>query len=311
MPAVTRYGMDQEYTDWSPIVKRGVLKWPDGARVALCVVVYLEHYEWNPPEGSFHSPTLASPMWVIPYPDFHTTTHREYGHRVGIFRVMEVLDKYGIKATVAMDALTAENYPTLVRECQQREYEIMAHGVGIRRMITSNMSEAEERQYIRQSIDTLATATGKKPAGWLGPEYGESERTPRLLAEMGIQYTCDWGNDEQPYSMTTPAGELYALPILSELDDVAMSFNRRVAINEWSDLIKLSFDVQYLEGAKNGRLVVVSVHPWCLGQPHRIKYLDQALGHMLSHSGVWKATGSEIVDWYSKNRPSMYEGARP
>ena len=101
---------------------------------------------------------------------------------------------------------------------------------------------------------------------------------------MGIQYVCDWGNDDQPYPMTTPAGELYALPILSELDDVAMSFNRRVAINEWSDLVKLSFDVQYLEGAKNGRLVVVSVHPWCLGQPHRIKYLDQALGHMLSNA---------------------------
>src|SRR5215510_2708661 len=107
MPAERRFGMDHEHYDWSPIAKRGVLRWPDQARVALCVVVNLEHTEWLPPADSFR-PVLAGGVAPRPYPDYALLTHREYGHRVGVFRVLDVLEKYGITPTVAMDALTAE-----------------------------------------------------------------------------------------------------------------------------------------------------------------------------------------------------------
>ena len=199
MPAERRFGMDHTHYDWSPIITRQVLQWPDQARVALCVIVNLEHTEWTPPADSFR-PVLPGGVAPRPYPDYALLTHREYGHRVGIFRVLDVLEKYGITPTVAMDALTAEHYPYLVQHCKQRGCEIIGHGIGVR-MLTGNMSEPQEQAYIQQSIATLQRATGTAPAGWLGPEYGESARTPQLLAQAGIRYVCDWVNDEQPYAM--------------------------------------------------------------------------------------------------------------
>ena len=119
-----------------------------------------------------------------------------------------------------MDALTAENYPYLVRHCLDRGCEIIGHGMSVSRMITSDMSQKEEEEYINESLSALTTAIGHRPVGWLGPEQGESFRTPQLLAQAGVRYICDWPNDEQPYPIKTPEGELFALPLMLELDDV-------------------------------------------------------------------------------------------
>ena len=309
MPAQRRPGMDHEHYDWSPISTRGVLRWPNDSRVALCVIISLDKMEWTTPEGSYQAANLAGGSAARPFPDFTRMSHREYGHRVGIFRILDVLERHGITPTIAMDALTAEHYPYLVRHCLDRGCEIICHGVSVSRMITSNMSEAYEEEYISQSIAALKQATGAAPRGWMGPEYGESHRTPQLLAEAGIKYLCDWANDEQPYPMKhsigEPAGgELTALPVLWELDDVGAMANRKVTIHRYGDLLKESFDRLYQDGAANGRLLGLSLHPWLTGQPFRIKYLDDALAHMTGHSQVWPASGEAIVDWFRKNPPA-------
>ena len=304
MPGQRRVGMDHEHYDWLPIVKRGVLRWPDNARVALCVIVNLEHMEWSPPEGSYQLPTLSGGLDPRPFPDYARLSHREYGHRVGIFRVLDVLERHRIKATVAMDVFTAENYPYLVRHCRQRGCEIIAHGMSVSRMITAKMSEQEERQYLQESLERLRRATGAAPVGWLGPEYGESERTPRLLAEAGIRYLCDWPNDEQPYRLKTRQGELFALPIMLELDDVNALWYRRLAIDRYAELLSESIDRLYRDGVRNGRLLGLNLHPWLIGQPFRIGYLDDALGTMMHRQGVWAATGAEIIDWYRQHPPA-------
>ena len=303
MPAERRFGMDHEHYDWSPFTRRGVLRWPESARVALCVIVNLERLEWQAPEGSFQSATLAGGAFSRPFPDYMRLSHRDYGHRVGIFRVLDVLEKYGIKPTVAMDALTAEHYPYLVDHCQQRGCEIIGHGISVSQMITSNMSEQQEREYIQTSVETLRRTTGAAPTGWLGPEYGESTRTPQLLSQEGIQYVCDWTNDEQPYPLKSPHGELYALPIMMELDDVNALADRHVTIGRYRDMLKDGFDIIYRDSAQSGRLLTLNLHPWLIGQPFRIGYLDDALGHMVRRKGVWAASGSEIIDWYRNNPP--------
>jgi allantoinase len=303
MPAARRFGMDHDHYAWSPMSTRGVLRWPEQARVALCVLITLEHTEWRPPEGSFQAVPGAAGMIPRPYPDYARLTHQEYGHRVGIFRVLEVLQKYGIPPTVAMDTLTAEHYPYLVRHCQQRGCEIIGHGVAASRVITSKMSEPEERQYIQSALATLQRATGNAPVGWLGPAYGESARTPQLLAQAGIQYVCDWVNDEQPYRLQTPQGELCALPIMLELDDVHALWERQVPIDRYATLLTESFDTLYRDGAHNGRVLVLHLHPWLIGQPFRIGFLDQALGAMVRRQAVWAASGAAIVDWYRRHPP--------
>ena len=301
MPAERRYGMDHEHYDWSPLSTRVRLQWPGQARIALCVLISLDHMEWEPPEGSFQSAALAGGLGPRGYPDYPRLTHRDYGHRVGIFRVFEVLEKYRIPATVAMDALTAEHYPELVRHCQRRGCEIIAHGISVSRMITSRMTEQEEREYIHTAMEALARATGTAPAGWFGPEYGESARTPQLLAQAGIRYVCDWTNDEQPYRMKTAQGELFALPIMLELDDVHALWDRRVPIDRYEQLLCESFNTLYRDGAQNGRLLVLHLHPWLIGQPFRIGFLDAALGVMMQRQGVWAAQGSTIIDWFRQH----------
>ena len=303
MPAQRRFGMDHEHYDWSPVSTRGVLRWPEGARVALCVVVNLDHLEWSPPPGSYQSATLAGGLAPRPFPDYARFSHREYGHRVGIFRVLDALERHGMKATVAMDALTAENYPYLVRHCLSRGCEIIGHGISASQMLTSQMSEKTEREYIQASLEALKRATGTAPVGWLGSEYGESTRTPQLLAHAGIRYVCDWVNDEQPYRMKASEGEIHALPIMLELDDVNALWDRRVTIDRYAELLKESFETLYRDGAHTGRLLVLNLHPWLIGQPFRIRYLSDALGVMTRRQGVWAATGSEIIDWYRRHSP--------
>ena len=302
MPAERRHGMDHEHYEWSPINRRGTLRWPEGARIALCVVVTLEKMEWEAPPNSF---TVSLPGGIAdrPFPDYARVSHREYGHRVGIFRVLDVLKKHGIRATVAMDAMTAEANPYLVEHCLQRGAEIIGHGISVSRMITGRMTEEDEEEYVHSSLEALRQATGTTPQGWLGPEYGESERTPGILAASGVSYVCDWVNDEQPYLMTTPQGELSALPLMLELDDINALWDRKLPIDRYARLLQESFDGLYEGSRQSGLLMAFNLHPWLIGQPFRIGYLDQALGHMVRRQGVWAATGSEITEWFKANPP--------
>jgi peptidoglycan/xylan/chitin deacetylase (PgdA/CDA1 family) len=290
--------MDHEHYDWSPIINRAPLRWPDNARVALCAIVNLDHFDWQAPEGSFSLPNLPGGIGPRPFPRFDTYGHRDYGHRVGIFRVLDTLEKHGLKATVAMDQMTAENYPYLVRHLQERGCEIIGHGVAITRMISSHMSEEEEREYILAAVSALQRVTGSAPAGWLSPEYGESPRTPQLLAAAGVEYLCDWTNDEQPYPMKAPQGSLHALPMMVDLDDQVCLSQRLIPVTRYGELLKESFDRLYQDGAETGRVMTLNLHPWLIGQPFRIKYLDDALSSMTARQGVWCATGREIIDWY-------------
>ena len=303
MPAQRTFGMDHPHHEWSPIVTRPPLRWPNAAAVALCVILGLDQMEWQVPAGSFQSARLAGGSAPRDFPDYARLSHREYGHRVGIFRLLDVLEKHGVKATIAMDALTAENYPYLVRHCLDRGCEIIGHGISVSQMITSNMAEAEEREYIQTSIDALTRATGAAPQGWLGPEYGESHRTPQLLAEAGLRYVCDWANDEQPYPMTAGSAPFFALPILYELDDVAALCDRKVTVAGYQRMLTESFDTLRQDGEANGRVMTLNWHPWLVGQPFRVGSVDRALDHIMGQSGVWAATGSEIIDWYQSQSP--------
>src|SRR5262249_38679947 len=261
-------------------------------------VISLGHYEADPPPGAFDPPTHRSPLRVMPPPDYPTVTHREYGQRIGIFRLFELFDAYAIRATAAIDTLTAERYPQLVSECVRRGWEIIAHGVGQRRAITASMSEVDERAYIRSALDAVGSAAGTRPSGWLSPEQSESTRTPALLAEMGVEYLCDWANDDQPYLIGPEDRSIVALPLMQEVSDVNLHWNRRGAMPPWAAVVCEAFDTLYREGQDSGRLFVLPLHPWCVGQPFRVRYLKQVLAHMQNHDGVWATTGAEIATWY-------------
>ena len=300
MPGMRKPGMDQDYYDWSPIVSRKPLKWPGDARVAFCVIVALEHYEFEIAEGAFVPADVPGGLGRRSFPDLLAYSHREYGNRVGLYRVLEVLDRYNIRATAAIDAKIAEHYPVIVDECKRRDWEFIGHGQALTQVISSNMTEDQERDYIKGTLEAIQRATGSPARGWWGPEYGESTRTPAILGEHGIRYLCDWPNDEQPYPLKVPTGPMYSLPIMMELDDVYASWTRKVPIERWARMVTEAFDVMYDDGKTQPRLLAWTIHPWLIGQPFRIEHLDRILDHICNRADVWKATGSEIIDWYSK-----------
>jgi peptidoglycan/xylan/chitin deacetylase (PgdA/CDA1 family) len=296
---------DRVYHEDSMIVKRPPLAWPGGHRAAFSVVVCAEYYELQPPDDAFVPPNVPGGFGRAPYPDVRAFSQREYGNRVGVFRVMEALDKQQIRATAAADAVIAARYPFLIEQFQKRHWEIAAHGYSLTRVISNRMSEEQERNYIRTSLEAVEKASGTRPRGWHGPEYGESERTPALLAEFGVKYVLDWPNDEQPYLMNTPSGTIASIPMALELDDVITHYHRRIGLARWRQAVAEALDQLLADGDTGGRQLVLALHPWLIGHPHRIGYLEDVLADAASRSDLWITTTGEIADFYLNQPPSI------
>jgi len=294
-PAPLKPGMDQGWYDYSAFPTRPRLTWPKNARVAFCVVLHLEYFELIPAEDSYKDPRLANEFGTF-IPDYRTWTQREFGNRTGIFRVLDVLDRYQIKSGVAVNAMAAERYPYLIEQFKKRKYEFIAHGTSANRMITSKMSEAEEKAEIATSIAAVEKAAGVRPKGWLGQDYGESQRTPKLLADAGLDYVLDWPNDDQPYPMKV-GKKFVSMPNQPEWDDVQQLWIRKINTTRYPDLVADAFELLHHEG---GQVFSLSVHPWLMGMAHRIKYLDEALRRIERFGNVWHATPGEIAAYYAK-----------
>lgn len=293
MPAERRSGVDHGHYDWSPISSRAERSLPGRARLAISVMVVLEYLEWQPPEGSITNRQLPGGLGVqLPFPDYVMHTHREYGHRVGVFRLLDMLERHGIPPLVAMDALTVERYPWLARHVYERGCEVVGHGISLSRMISSRMTERQERTYIGDSLSAVASVTGEPPEGWFGIEYNESERTPQLLAEAGVRYVCDWVNDEQPYPMHVPIGELWSVPLLLAADDAHAMGQRRVPIDRYCRLLVESAEVMAADG---GRHLFIALRPWLSGQPFRARLLDEAFATIMSVDEVVACRPAELL----------------
>ena len=295
-PAHLQHGMDHPHYEWSPLPSRPTLTWPGAAPLAVGALVLLEHYEWYPPEDAYGLRQPSGGLMKLPGPDYVQLTHREYGHRVGVFRLLDALEGAGIPPTVAVDALTVEGYPWLVDHLHERGCELVAHGVAASRLITSKMSDEQEREVIGLAVDALETRTGPRPRGWYSPEGVESYRTPQLVAEAGLDYVLDWPNDEQPYAMTVGTGRLSALPLTLDLDDEHALWTRRASLDSWVGMIRDTANRLHSDGADTGRLLMLGLRPWLTGQPFRIRRLREALAHISTLSGVFAAHGAGLVD---------------
>jgi allantoinase len=291
------------YHSNSTILSRPPVAWPGGNRVAFAVVVSVEYYELQPPPSAFIPPNVPGGFGRAPYPDVRAFSQREYGNRVGVFRVMDALDRHSVRPTAAVDANVASRYPYLVGQFRQRGWEVACHGISLTQVISNQMSGEQERDYIRTAMRQVEQAAGIKPGGWHGPEYGESDRTATLLAEAGFDYVLDWPNDEQPYWMTTPAGPIVSLPMALELDDVVANYHRRIAMPRWHRAVIEALDQLLADGSTSGRHLVLNVHPWLMGHPHRISFLDDLLKQVRMRDGVWIATAGEIAAHYGAINP--------
>ena len=277
--------------DYSPIIDRPIIKWPRGARVALWIAPNVEHYEYLP-----QSNKLRNPWPRMPHPDVQQYSHRDYGNRIGFWRLLEVLDKYQVKCSVSLNVAVLEHYPEIAEAMIQRDWDFMSHGIYNTRYL-NGCSEDEEREFYKYCAQTLQHHTGKKLKGMLGPAASATERTPDLMAEAGLIYHADWLHDDQPVPIRVKSGKLVSVPYTIETND-AVLFRHHYEADDFRDICKAQFDQLYQEGAESGRVICISVHPYLTGKPHRIKYFDETLRYIMSHKDVWPATADQIAEYY-------------
>jgi allantoinase len=275
--------------DYQPIDQRPHFEWPGGARLALWVIPNIEFFSLQDtiPAGSGGTGT--------PAPDVPLWSARDYGNRVGVFRLMKVLDRYGIRATVALNSSLCAQHPQIIAEGCARQWEWMGHNETNTRRL-NEVGPEEEARIIRDALGTIEKATGTRPAGWLSSGLQETWHTLDHLAAEGCTYVCDWTNEG--------GRSLVSVPYSHEINDKPAYEKAHRTAEAFGAMICRQFDVLYEEGARSPRVMAIALHPYLSGVPHRIPALDAALAYICRHEGVWRATGAEIAKAYLAACPS-------
>jgi allantoinase len=279
---------------YSPILHRPRLIWPNGARLALWVVPNIEHYEYLPKFVRLRDPWPRSP-----HPDVLGYAQRDYGNRIGLWRLFQLTDDLGIRCTVSLSMAVIQHFPEIFKAMEKRGWEYMSHGIYNTRYHWG-LSLEEERAAMEEAKAIHQQLTGRRIRGWFSPAITNTLNTFELAAACGYDYTADLYHDDQPFPIPTSAGKLISMPYSVELND-ALLYRRGVEVEEFAGQIRDYFDTVYAEGADQGRVMCIALHPYWVGQPHRLRIFRTALEYILAHPGVWLTTAAEITDWFNAN----------
>jgi allantoinase len=291
---------DPGFYDYWPYENRPKITWPNGAKVAFWVAPNIEFYELNPPKN----PSRAA--WPQPSPALPGYTIRDYGNRVGHVRQMKVLEKYGVRGSISLSTALCQHHPEIIEQCKERNWEFFSHGIYNTRY-TYGMSEQQERDMIKDSIETIYKATGQKCAGYLAPALSHSELTLDLFAEVGTElfgndavfYTCDLFHDDQPTPIRLRSNKKFvSIPYSLEMNDTIAYVVNKIEPRRYGQQIKENFDRLYAEGADNGTIMCIPTHNYQVSCPHRLKAFEEALEYITGHKDVWVTTGREIAEYF-------------
>lgn len=274
--------------------RRPRIEWPNGAKVAFWVAPNIEFYEIAPPVNPQRK------AWARPEPDVLGYSYRDYGNRVGFWRMFEAMQRHGIRGSASLNVAMCQHCPEIIEACVDASWEFYSHGTYNTRFMLG-MNEDQERELIRDSIDTIREHTGQRLDGWLSPALSYTERTIELVAEMGLTYICDLFHDDQPTPLKVPAGKLVSIPYSLEMNDVIAYNVNLVSPRRYGEIIKRQFDRLYREGEKSGTVMCIPLHPYLVGWPYRIKAFEEALAYIAGHDDVWFATGREIAAHFIAN----------
>jgi peptidoglycan/xylan/chitin deacetylase (PgdA/CDA1 family) len=274
-----------------PITQRPKITWPNGARLAVWVIPNIEFFSLK--NGLAGHPFEAKG----PAPSVRSWAQRDYGNRVGIWRIMKVLTRYGIRASATVNSDICDHHPQIIAEAVKLGWELLGHNRTNTQRLNTVPPEGE-RALIRHVLDRIGRESGTRPVGWLGAALAESWNTLEHLIDEKCLYVADWVNDDQPYLITVNGKTIVSVPYSYEINDSPHIYYRFGTADEFERMIKRQFDVLYREGEESGRVMAICLHPFMIGVPHRIDSLDRALEHISKHDGVWFATGSEIARHY-------------
>lgn len=267
-------GMDHDLYPYSSLFERPPIAWPSSKRVAVAILVNLEWFPILPADKPFRAPGHM----VTPYPDYRHYTAREYGTRVGFYRLLDAFEKVGARVSVAVNAAIASRYPQIIAAIQAGGHEILAHSTDMNGTIATGLAEDEERALIADSLAVLERATGTRPRGWMSIARSQSFNTPRLLAEAGIAFMCDWVNDELPFRCSTPAGPIVNVPVNHELSDRQIITVQQNSADSYVEQMQDAYRWLAKESCRfGGRMLPLNLTPYVMGLPYRIGALERLL----------------------------------
>nr|WP_315474887.1 polysaccharide deacetylase [uncultured Sandarakinorhabdus sp.] len=298
--------------DYVPMPQRQPLRWPGGARVALMFTFNLETWDLvkdtDKPYYAGGPPLLPNEL-AGRIPDYPNYSWREYGQRVGIWRMFELFDELGAKAGCTTNAVTFERRKAMVDACLERGWELIAHNYEQGELLTDfHDNIAAERDIIRRSIDIYERHVGRRPKVWLSSSLRGTLNTPSILVEEGFKAYCDIMNDDQPYMIRTDAGLIVATPYSNVINDFTIITRNARTTDEYRDILIEELSVLHKEGAASGRIMNVGLHPHVSGRAYVIRALREFIQYAQGLDGIWWTTREDIADWYMANHESHFPG---
>ena len=275
---------------YSPIVSRPVYDWPGGRRLAVYVALNLECFSFGEGLGAELAPGG-------PQPDVLNYAWRDYGNRVGVFRMLSLFEDLKLPVSLLVNSEMYAHAPAAIAPFRARGDEILGHGrTNAERQ--GVLAEDEERALIAEATATIATHEGRAPKGWLGPWISQSRVTPDLLHEAGYDYLLDWCHDDQPVFMKTRRGRILSVPYPQELNDIPQIVGRKREGDEFADMIVDAFEVMHEEAAERPLVMGIALHAYLVGWPHRFRHLARALRHVVDNAGdrVWLTTSGAVAN---------------
>lgn len=294
--------------DWVPISKRQPLKWPNGKRLALIITINCEYWDLLKDSGKPYyaggPPTIPDPLPgnVADYPNF---TWREYGLRVGCWRMFDLFDAAGVPLSVTFNAKTALERGEIIERVKAQNWELVAHNYEQGELLPQYMFDpAGEKAVIHETLKVYEKVVGRKAGGWLSSSLRSTPHTPEVLAEAGLKFLCDYMNDDQPYLIHTAHGPLVNVPYSVEINDFTFFHRRAMSSEDALLMLKSQFNELYAESAKTGKMMNIGLHPHVSGHPHRMQFFRDFLSYVKQFGDVWFAKREEVADWYLANHAS-------
>ncbi len=284
---------------YSPISARPAYDWPGGERLAVYLALNLEWFSFGEGLGAELAPGG-------PQPDVLNYAWRDYGNRVGVFRLADLFAELGLPVSLLVNAAMVEEAPQAIAAF--RDAEIVGHGRSNSER-QGTLPEAGERALIAETTAALERYSGRRPRGWLGPWISQSAVTPDLLQEEGYAYLLDWCHDDQPVWMKTRKGKILSVPYPQEVNDIPQIVARKREGADFADMIVDAFEVMRAESDKRPLVMGIALHAYIVGWPHRFKHLARALKQIAGKPDgkVWFTTAGAIAE----HAASLADGTVP
>jgi allantoinase len=281
---------------YSPIGDRPRFAWPGGRGLAVHVCLNLEHFAYGEGLGLSYSPGL-------PHPNTYNWAWREYGNRVGVWRLLELFDGLALPISLLLNSAVYDHCPQVVAAFRRRGDEVLGHG-RTNSEHQNDFDEAGETALIREVTEAILRHEGRPPRGWLSPGVNPSPLTTDLLQEAGYAYILDWPLDDQPVWLRTRRGHILSVPYPHEVNDIPAIALHHGSGRDFADIVVDSVD-EMLEQARQQPLVLgIALHAFLVGQPHRLRHLRRALQHVADRRDtLWLATTGQIADHFARVVP--------